>query len=90
MPSRRRLTDRAAWRVVIPEHRIERRSIGGAHLPGSYLIPASSAVLVESEQHAAVVLAVLAAHVRAKVPPWRPYRAQTLRLARAEGTMVSA
>lgn len=74
----RRLGERDAWRVVIPEHTIERSTLGGVRLIGpAYEIPASEQTRFEVDEQSAISLAVLDAHVRAGVPPWLPYRRET-------------
>lgn len=61
------------WRVTVPEHQIDR-----------YEIPAATHYVVTEDRDIALEHATLRSHVRAEVPPWKPYFRQTLVLCQAE------
>lgn len=83
-----KLAVKQGWRVTIPEHDIERRTIGGTRLPGTYRIDAHTAIQLEPSRASAIEIAARAAHARADVPPWLPYLRETIQLAQAQRCMV--
>lgn len=75
--------ERPAWRVTIPAHRIEKRSVDGHPVGGHYEVPASSSVRFEETAESAIKFASVWAHIDARVPPWSPYLSVTVGLASA-------
>lgn len=75
---KRVLTARDVWRVLVPSHTVA----------GRYPVPESVEVRYESDRRAAVAHAVRTAHIRAEVPPWKPFLRETARLVSVERGVV--